>query len=132
MPLAASSPSTPEDAALATLLKKLKNTPVGSDLKERDLQAVYDYLITKDPQPEHWFCEAAPYTLIQEAASFTLRLHAYIGEQAKKWKTALAKIVGACSACARGMEDGLLDCQVTYALQPDRMACLNSSPYSLY
>lgn len=119
MHLAAPSPSTSEDAALATLLGKLKNTPVGSDLKERDLQAVYDYLITKDPQPEHWFCEAAPYTLVPEAASFALRLHAYNGEQAKKWKTALAKIVSVCSACARGMEDRLLDCQVTYALTPD-------------
>jgi len=113
MPLAASSSSTSEDVALAALLKKLKNYPVGSDLKERDLQAVYDYLITKDPKTEHWFCEDAPSTLVPEAAAFSLRLHAYNGVQANKWKTTLAKIISKCSACAQGMEDRLLDCQVT-------------------
>ncbi len=113
MPLAVSSPSTSEDAALADLLKKLKNYPVGSDLKERELQAVYDYLITKDPKPEHWFCDETPSTLVPEAAAFSLRLHAYNGVQANKWKKVLAEIVSKCSACAQGMEDRLLDCQVT-------------------
>lgn len=113
MPLAASSPPTSEDAALTALLKNLKNYPVGSDLKERDLQAVYDLLITKDPKPEHWFCEQAPSTLVPEAAAFSLRLHAYNGIQANKWKAALAKVVSKCSACAQGMEDKLLDCQIT-------------------
>ena len=113
MPLAASSRSTSEDACLTDLLKKLKNYPVGSDIKERDLQAVYDYLITKDPKPEHWFCEAAPSTLVPEAAAFSLRLHAYSSVQADKWKTALADVAGKCPACAQGMEDRLLDCQVT-------------------
>jgi senataxin len=113
MPLAAPSPSISEDAALTVLLKKLKTYPEGSDLKERDLQAVYNYLITKDPKPEHWFCGEAPSTLVPEAAAFSLRLHAYNGTQANTWKAALAKIVSKCSACAQGMEDRLLDCQVT-------------------
>ena len=112
MPLAASS-STSGDAALATLLKKFNNSPVGNDLKERDLQTVYDYLITKNPQPDHWFCEETPSTLVPEAAAFSLRLHAYNGVQADKWKTALAEIVNKCSACSQGMEDRLLDCQIT-------------------
>jgi len=115
MPLATSSPSISEDAALAALLKKLKVYPVGSDLRERDLQAVYDYLMTKDPKLEHWFCEEAPSTLVPEAAAFSLRLHAYKGVQANQWKAALAKVVSKCSSCAQGMEDRLLDCQVTWA-----------------
>jgi hypothetical protein len=113
MPLGASSSSTSEDAALTALLKKLKSSPVGSDLKERDLQAVYDCLITRDPQPEHWFCNEAASPLVPEAAAFSLRLHAYSGAQANTWKATLAKIVNRCSACAQGMEDSLLDCQVT-------------------
>lgn len=113
MPLAVSSPSTSKDAALTDLLKKRKNYPVGSDLQQRDLQLVFDYLITKDPKLEHWFCEEAPSTLVPEAAAFSLRLHAYDGVQTNKWKTALADIVSKCPACAQGMEDRLLDCQVT-------------------
>jgi hypothetical protein len=112
MPLAASS-STSEDAALTALLKKLKDSPVGSDLRERDLQAVYDHIVTKGSQQAHWFCEEAASALVREAAAFCLRLHAYKGVHADKWKTSLAKIVEKCSSCAQGMEDRLLDCQVT-------------------
>jgi hypothetical protein len=112
MPLAASSSSTSEDAALTALLKKLKNYPVGSDLKERDLQAVYDYLITKDPKPEHWFCEKAPSILSRKQLPLAF-VCTRTRVQANKWKAALAEVVSKCSACAQGMEDRLLDCQVT-------------------
>jgi senataxin len=52
----------------------------------------------------HWFCHRAP-TVVIEAATFLIRLHAYANEHVERWKKDMIAVLHSCCDCGRGYEN---------------------------
>lgn len=110
MEVASGKISSPEDVPkVEELLKDLRDNPIGTnDPNCNSALGTCSSLLFSLTYPDspplapHWFCDKSPPVAV-EAATFLLRLHAYM--KADDWRSRLASVLKGCVACVRGYSE---------------------------
>lgn len=101
-------------------LTKLRQEPINADgSHDTILTPIYTYLMAVSPGEDrvlHWFCSKAK-SVVTEAATFLLRLHAYSNNpKVESWKERLIKVLYGCSACVHSYTELKATCRNTSVL----------------
>ena len=99
--------STDATENVRSKLEHFRDHPPGSqDVSDADLGLLVAFLfqdISSDAAP-HWFCSKAD-SVIVEAATFLLRLHAYQSPRVEKWRTQIRRCVSSCAKCVQKFQE---------------------------
>lgn len=103
----------PEDPTISRIVTSLRNGSKAQATVD-ETQALWAYLVL-DPARPHWYCNEAS-ELLQQVATYCqiwLVSTDKTSEYVVRWESQQSDILSKCVKCVKGMEDALLDSQVT-------------------